>query len=122
MVRIRTQTHENQKCQATRQRYSLPIQPLALGDLVRFVQDLKIVAVLERGAHSRQAAYDPGDSDETASRNQALRTYLADFGIVTENAVPGVLLLSVPADLDDARLADVCAGSPVPLRLLAPDR
>src|SRR5689334_10643054 len=57
--------------------YKEPLE-LALGGLVEFDAGHEIVAVLERGARTRLAGYDPGPSDADANEPyRAIRAFLA---------------------------------------------
>lgn len=91
---------------------------LALGDLVEFDADHEIVRVLESGARTRLAAYDPGPAETPATaRYRVVKDFLAEHDVLTEGAVPGVVALSVPNDLSDAQLAEICSRCPVALCL-----
>jgi hypothetical protein len=93
---------------------------LCVGDLVEFDSAYEIIRVLERGARTRQATYDPGPSDATANdRYLAVKAYLAHYAILTEGAANGVVALSVPNVLSDGQLAEICLGCPIGLHLAA---
>jgi hypothetical protein len=96
---------------------------LSLGDLVRLDDEDFVVGVAERsGARTRRGCFEQGPDLETArQRLRTIRAGLAEHDVAVAPDPdsptlwpPGVLLLSVPAEISDDELLAINGRSTVP--------
>lgn len=95
----------------------------ASGDLVEINQDSQVTRVLERCGRTRLARYTYEADMNSVDQALCLRIgdYLFGNDLIIElvSHKPGLIALHVPTAITDLRLSEICAGSPVPLTLLA---
>jgi hypothetical protein len=96
---------------------------VSLHDVVRVTADGEVLEVLHRSTRTCRATYEAAASKEDAEREwAAVHAYLLSFGINAESARAGLFSMTVPLDMADDRIRELCSQCPVPLTLfpLAP--
>jgi hypothetical protein len=89
---------------------------VAFGDVVRLTPAGRVGEVLERSTRTRWARWAAAPTTKEAQRQfNRICEHFAGFNIVCEGMGIGWFGMAVPLDLNDERLAEICATCPVPL-------
>jgi len=94
-------------------------EEIGLGDLVEINDDCEIIRVLEKATVTRKATYKISeDKEETIKKWKRIWKYFENTDIKTEGSYPGLFSLSIPIDMNDKRLREICENCSVKIDLI----
>jgi ornithine carbamoyltransferase len=92
------------------------------GDTVRVNEDLEVVEIVEKAAHTRGLRFSvPEDDEEAIKLANIITTHLEANSIHVEFSVPGFGSMAVPLGVSERQLQKICMECPVRVELYGAD-